>query len=71
MDMKMSTALRRAKTPYSPITKRAALKSWKYTRGTMGYTSSAPDRAITMAPIKATSNTNEAISNGIAHRVNK
>ena len=32
MDMMMSTAERRAITPYRPITNRAALRSWNQTR---------------------------------------
>ena len=35
MDIRMSTALRRASTPYKPITNSAALRSWNQTRSTM------------------------------------
>ena len=71
MDITISTALRRAKTPYSPITNRAALNSWKATKGTISYRLSSPVRAMIMAPIRATNNTRDATSKGMAHRVKR
>ena len=64
----MSTALRFASTPYSPMAKSAALSTWKC--------ASSINRALRClrtrmtAPISATSSTSEATSNGTAHCAN-